>query len=475
MNILSFQFALFFLLVLPCNWLLRGRTGHRWYLLAASYYFYGCFGLEFLGILVEFSFFTWLFAEILGRSRNKTGRFLCISLLLLIGLSGLAFFKYYDFFFMTTDQVFVGMGLSNPLPMLDIFLPVGISFFTFQGLSYAIDVYRDPAAKVGNPLDVFLFVAFFPTILSGPILRARQFVPQLTNTTPLSRDAVSAGYFLLLSGLFKKLVLSSYLASHIVNHVFDFPDGFTWFGALSGVLGYSIQIYCDFSGYTDLVLGVGLLMGFILPENFDRPYSALSLRDFWHRWHISFSTWLRDYLYFSLGGSRVATWRKHLNLVITFALGGLWHGAGLNFIFWGLLHGVGLMFTHGLRDRRKAQGKALDSALSPVTSALSWLLTFGYVTFAWIFFRAESFDRGWEVVARVCSLDNSGDGANPIVLVIIALVLLKEFLDFDIRKAYVSVFNHCHWLVHALVVGLLGTLILRLGPDGVPAFIYFQF
>ncbi len=475
MNILSFQFALFFLLVLPLNWLLKGRSGYRLFLLAASYVFYGSFGLEFLFILVQFSFFTWLFTTLMSRTKRPGVRLLYLWLLICVGLGGLAFYKYFDLIFTATDRLLVGVGLSNPLPMLDVLLPVGISFFTFQGLSYAIDMYRDPAAAMKRPLDVFVFVAFFPTILSGPILRAHQLAPQLDNTAPLSREAATAGYFLLLSGMFKKLVLSSYLASHVVNHVFDYPDGFSFLGALCGVLGYSIQIYCDFSGYTDLVLGVGLLMGFILPENFDRPYRSLSLREFWHRWHISFSTWLRDYLYFSLGGSRVSAWRKHLNLLLTFALGGLWHGAGLNFIFWGVLHGLGLMLNHGLRDRRKARGLPLDPRRSPLMSAFCWLLTFGYVSFAWIFFRAESFGQGWEVVGRVLSLDNAGQGANLVVLAIVVLVLLKEFLGFDIRKLYVNVFGRVHWGVQTLVVGLLGTVIYRLGPDGVPAFIYFQF
>ncbi len=475
MNILSFQFALFFLVVLPLNWILKGRTGYRPFLLAASYLFYGSFGLEFLFILVQFSFFTWLCTSLMARAAGPGIRRLCLYLLVGIGLGGLAFFKYYDLIFMTTDRLLVGVGLFNPLPMLDMLLPVGISFFTFQGLSYAIDVYRDPAAAIQRPLDVFLFVAFFPTILSGPILRAHQLVPQLDNIAPLRKDAAMAGYFLLLSGMFKKLVLSSYLASHAVNHVFDYPDAFSFVGALCGVLGYTIQIYCDFSGYTDLVLGVGLLLGFMLPENFDRPYRSSSLREFWHRWHISFSTWLRDYLYFSLGGSRVPTWRKHCNLLLTFALGGLWHGAGLNFIFWGLLHGLGLSLNHGLRDRRKARGLPLDPRRSLVMDALCWLLTFGYVSFAWIFFRASTFEQGWEVVTRVCSLDTSGEGANIVVLGIVALVLLKEFLRFDMRQTYVNVFGRVHWGVQTLVFGLLGTIILRLGPDGVPAFIYFQF
>jgi len=474
MNIVSFQFALFFLVVLPCNWLLRGRPGYRLFLLAASYVFYGAFGLKFLLILVEFSFFTWLFSLLMSRTARQGLRRLYLTLLLCIGLFGLAFYKYYDLIFFGMDRLLIGMGLHNPLPMLDIMLPVGISFFTFQGLSYAMDVYRDPEAVLPDIRDVLVFVAFFPTILSGPILRAPQLVPQLDKRPALAKDDCSAGVFLILSGLFKKLVLAGYLGAHGVAHVFDFPDAHSSLGVLAGVLAYTMQIYCDFSGYTDLVLGVGLLMGFSLPQNFDRPYASFSVREFWHRWHISFSTWLRDYLYFSLGGSRVAAWRKHLNLLLTMAIGGLWHGAGLNFIFWGVLHGAGLIANHLYRDTRKRRGLAPDTT-TPLARAACWLGTFAFVSFAWIFFRANSFEQGWDVVLRMLTLDSEGDGPNVYVLAIVALVLLKDIANFDMKSAYVARLRRVPLLVHALLLGILGTLILRLGPDGVPMFIYFQF
>lgn len=474
MNIVSFQFALFFLLVLPLNWLLKGRAGYRLFLLAASYLFYGAFGLKFLLILVEFSFFTWLFARLMAGAKTRWVRRLYLTLLLCIGLLGLAFYKYYDLIFFTTDRLLVGMGLHNPLPMLDVILPIGISFFTFQGLSYAMDVYRDPKALLPGILDVLVFVAFFPTILSGPILRAPQLVPQLRTRDPLKKNDCLAGCFLILSGLFKKLVLAGYLGSHGVAHVFEFPDGHSSLAAFTAAMAYTIQIYCDFSGYTDLVLGVGALMGFSLPQNFNRPYASTSLREFWHRWHISFSTWLRDYLYFSFGGSRVATWRKHFNLLATMAIGGLWHGAGLNFIFWGLLHGAGLVVNHLLRDRAKRAGRP-DKPANFTGKAFSWLATFAFVSFAWIFFRADTFQQGLDVVSRILALDGEGEGANGYVLALVCLVLLKDFIKFDMKKTYVSAMQRVPLLVHAAILGILGTLILRLGPDGVPMFIYFQF
>ena len=474
MNIVSFQFALFFLLVLPLNYSLRGRAGYRLFLLAASYLFYGSYGLSFLAILVEFSLATWFFSLLMARTANPALRRLWLVLLLGIGLSGLGFYKYYDFIFSGADRLLVGFGLQNPLPMLDILLPVGISFFTFQGLSYAMDVYRDPKAVLPDLLDVAVFVAFFPTILSGPILRAPQLVPQLRQRILPDRESTAAGCFLILSGLCKKLVLAGYLAAHGVGHVFEMPDAYSSGAVLTAVLAYSLQIYCDFSGYTDLVLGIGLLMGFSLPQNFARPYAAGNIREFWHRWHISFSTWLRDYLYFSLGGSRVKAWRKHANLLLTMALGGLWHGAGLNFLFWGVLHGCALMLSHGLRDLRQRLGRSPEGG-GPVGKVLGWLLTFAFVTFAWIFFRAESFDQGWGVVLRLAALDGAGESANLIVLGLVLLLLLKEFWNFDMQRAYAARMARIPLLVHAVVLGVLGTLLLRLGPDGVPQFIYFQF
>ena len=474
MNIVSFQFALLFLLILPLNWLLRGRSGYKPFLLIASYVFYGAFGLKFLAILVEFSFFTWLFSLLMSRTRRPGLRKFLLVLLLCIGLFGLAFYKYYDLIFMAADRLLVGMGQTNPLPMLDIILPVGISFFTFQGLSYAIDVYRNPESVRTSILDVLVFVAFFPTILSGPILRAWQLLPQLDQRPILTQEACLRGYFLLLSGLFKKLVLASYLGSHAVSHVFEMPDGFSSLTVLSGVLAYSMQIYCDFSGYTDLVLGLGLLMGFTLPENFDRPYSSLSVREFWRRWHISFSTWLRDYLYISMGGSRVPVWRKHLNLLTTMTLGGLWHGAGLNFIFWGVLHGCALIVNHLFRDMREKFAPGLKAS-GAAWNILCWLLTFSFVSFAWIFFRADSFGHGWDVVLRILAFDAEGDTANIFVPGIVLLVLLKDLSKFDMQAFYVKYFKQVPLVVHALVLGLCATLILRLGPDGVPQFIYFQF
>ncbi len=480
MGLISFQFALFFLIILPVNWMLRSRRlPYRLFLLAASYFFYGSFQLWFLLLLVNFSFFTWLLPLLMARTQHGGVRRGLIILQVCIGLAGLAFFKYYDFIYQSADFLLVSMGLQNQLPQWDIFLPIGISFFTFQGLSYGIDVYRDSKAVVKSPLDIFIFVAFFPTILSGPILRTSQLIPQLDHGE-LDREKSARGFFLILSGLFKKLFLATYLAEHLVQHAFEFPDGFSSWAVLCATFGYSIQILADFSGYTDLVMGVALLLGFSIPDNFDRPYRSTSLQEFWRRWHISFSFWLRDYLYISLGGSRVGKFRKYCNLFVTMALGGLWHGAGYNFLFWGIIHGLGLIVVHGFRDLKKSLFGTPASAGSAsfgglLTKSGSWLLTFLFVTFAWVFFGAEDFSRAVEILQRIAAMDPEGEGVRFLVYIIIAGVLLKEVLSFDIEKFYVSRVKNLPVPLQALLVGLICAIIIRLGPDGVPSFIYYRF
>ena len=471
MNIVSFQFALFFLAVLPLNWLLRRHPlGYRLFLLAASYYAYGSYNPVFLLILFVFSFFTWLLG--LAVAKDPRRRKLMVALHLILGLSGLAFFKYYDLFYQTMDSLLVGRGLANHLPQWDIILPIGISFFTFQGISYLLDVARDPEQLADNGLDVFIFVAFFPTLLSGPILRARQFLPQITAPT-MTRETWVRAYFLLLSGLFKKLVLASYLAEHIVGQVFESPETCSSATVALGCVAYSIQILCDFSGYTDLVMGVGGLMGFTIPDNFKLPYAATNLREFWHRWHISFSTWLRDYLYFSLGGNRKGLLRKHFNLLLTMTLGGFWHGAGFNYIVWGFLHGAGLIVAHFFND--VTSRSASHKPGTPAGRAASWFITFLFVTMAWIFFRAESFSAAMTVLKRIVIFDGRGEILGLYAIPIVACVLLREIAGWDIVGSYVERVKNWPIVAHAAIAGILGALVLRLGPDGVPQFIYFQF
>ena len=270
----------------------------------------------------------------MGNFRNNKGKLL-LTLSLLIDLGLLGYFKYTNFF----GTLFANIT-GNNFEMLDIFLPVGISFFTFQSLSYIIDVYRGTLKPLNNILDYAFYVSFFPQLVAGPIVRARDFIPQIRKPLEITKEMFGTGVFFIVGGLFKKAVISDYISINFVERVFEQPSLYSGFENLMGAYGYTLQIYCDFSGYSDMAIGIALLLGFKFPINFNAPYKSSSITEFWHRWHISLSSWLKDYLYISLGGNRKGKIRQYINLMITMLLGGLWHGASFNFVIWGGFHGI---------------------------------------------------------------------------------------------------------------------------------------
>ncbi len=484
MNITSFEFALFFAAILPLNWLLRPRAGaYRIFLLLVSYIFYASFNAKFLLILLFFSFLTWFFAVVFAETSDARFRRFCLILYVGFSLGMLIFFKYYEMLYISADWLFRTVSVKSPVPLLDVIMPIGISFFTFQGMSYAIDVYRDPSKVERSLVEVLCFISFFPTILSGPILRAGNFLPQLKKERVESVDFTRA-FYLLTRGLIKKIIISSYLSEHIVRATFGAPEGFTSAAVLVGVLSYAVQIYCDFSGYSDLAQGVGLLMGFDIPDNFNAPYVSLSLRDFWRRWHITFSLWLRDYLYISLGGNRKGRFRKYANLVTTMALGGLWHGAAYNFLVWGFIHGFGLVGAHLVNDARLSRAKAREAAGKPPAGPgfwgmawkpFAWVLTFAYVNVAWVFFGAEDAGKAVDILRRIVVWDGSGAGFRPACLVLVGLVLLVQLLHLSGRDVFRKSFDWLPMPLQGAALGVVAACILKLGPDGVLPFIYFQF
>ena len=278
--------------------------------------------------------------------------------------------------------------MESPLPLLQILLPVGISFYTFMGISYIVDVYRRQLEPAGW-LDTFLYLSFFPHLVAGPIVRGAELFPQFAKRRDPKHVDFSRAAYLIFAGLFKKVVLSSYLATTIVDPVFGDPGAHSSSEILVAVYGYAVQIYADFSGYTDIAIGIALLLGFEFPQNFDRPYTARSLQDFWRRWHMTLSRWLRDYLYIPLGGSRRGKLRTYLNIFITMLLGGLWHGAAWNFVVWGGIQGAGQVIGHARRDRRAERGLP-EPEDTPRRRAVERFVTFHIVCLGWIFFRAGS-------------------------------------------------------------------------------------
>lgn len=356
---------------------LAGRWGKAWLglLIALSLAFYASWNPWYCAPLLLTSVVDYLVGEALGRAERSWLRRLLVTASLVFDLGLLALFKYFN----------LAAGSLGASPPFRVAFAAGISFYTFQSLSYVIDVYRRDQEPVGSLPRYIAFVSFFPTLLAGPITRAETLHPQLAKgPAAITSDATSRALFLIALGFVKKALIADWLAVNLVNRVFDIPGLYSSGEVLAGIYAYAIQIYCDFSGYSDIAIGSALLLGFNLKDNFNSPYRSLDLTEFWRRWHISFSTWLRDYLFFALPGKRPGTPFPYLNLVITFTLGGLWHGASWTFAVWGLMHGVGLAFlrfvsARGARKARPAWRKVLGA-----------LVTFHFVAASWVFFRATS-------------------------------------------------------------------------------------
>jgi D-alanyl-lipoteichoic acid acyltransferase DltB (MBOAT superfamily) len=355
----------------------------------------------------------------------------------------------------------------------EIILPVGISFYTFQTLSYSIDIYRGKIEPCGRLLDFAFFVSFFPQLVAGPIVRAIDFLPQINKPYSLSRKGFGNAVFLIVTGLVKKVVISDYISVNFVDRVFDNPEIYSGFMNLMAVYGYSIQIYCDFSGYSDMAIGLAALLGFKLPINFNNPYKSKSITEFWRRWHISLSTWLRDYLYISIGGNRKGKIRTYINLLITMLLGGLWHGAALKFIIWGGIHGLGLAF-------HKLWLSVVKVKKNLLWSLLSMLLTFHFVAFCWMYFRAIDIKTVQSMIHQIfydfdlTEISSRIQGYwKPFSFILFGFVihLLPSKFKLYLKKSFSSTPIY----IQVLMISLLIFLIYQAKSAEIQPFIYFQF
>ncbi len=460
----SIAFACFLPLMLALYWSLRGSP-RRWALLLGSYFFYSWWDWRFTSLLLISTFVDYSCGRALERRVGRTGRkrFLIISICTNLGI--LATFKYFNFFRDSAAALFGILGMGADLPTLDLILPLGISFYTFQTMSYTIDVYRGAAAE-RSLRDFAIFVACFPQLVAGPIMRARVFLPQLKAEQRFADADMAAGVYRLFRGLFKKMVVADTLAIY-VDAVFAAPQGYTGVSAWIALYAYAFQIYMDFSGYTDIALGVGRMLGLRLMENFDRPYLADSPRDFWRRWHISLSSWLRDYLYIPLGGSRHGRWRTLRNLFITMTLGGLWHGAAWTFVAWGMFHGALLAAERvGSEVLRRVTGRA---GLS-VPRILKVLLMFHLVCLGWLLFRAPS----WDVVEVMWGnlFDFSGNVQGLRFGLLVLVCAVAHVLPAP--GAFPKRFVQCPPLARGALAALCLWAAILLTPQARP-FIYFQF
>jgi alginate O-acetyltransferase complex protein AlgI len=462
----TIEFAAFFAIVFVLSWALMPHPrAWRPFILAASYVFYGWVDWRWVLLLVASSVVNTVAAQVIARSPSQVTRKRALTVAIVFDLGLLAVFKYLGFFVSELDGGLDSIGLGSSIPLLQIVLPIGISFFTFQAISYVVDVYRGetPAASL---IDVAILQAFFPHIVAGPIVRANELLPQLR--TPRDPRTVLAGpaIFLIVGGLIKKTVIADELARRIVDPVYSDPSSHSPGELLLAFYGFAAQIYCDFSGYTDMAIGLALLLGYHLPQNFNRPYLALSLQDFWRRWHMTLSRWLRDYLYIPLGGNRGGRLRTYRNVMITMLLGGLWHGASWTFLLWGGIHGTALSVERFARER-------YPGFRLPAWAA--WLVTFNVVCVAWVFFRSPDLATAFDVLGGLGLSGPSPLVTLPLVLLVVAAVAIQAVPRGRFREAEA-------WLVARPVAfqGVaVGALIVAadaaVGQQGVAPFIYYQF
>ena len=469
-----------------------------------SYYFYYKSSGFFFWLLALVTTSDYFIARAIGGVGKGTLGKTLVVLSLVLDLGLLVFFKYTNFLGETICTLLTNCGVHVPSAISgsylqsvvwqprDIFLPVGISFFTFQSLSYTIDVYRGNIKPLNRLLDYAFYVSFFPQLVAGPIVRARDFIPQIRRPLFVSDQMFGTGVFLIIAGLFKKAVISDYISINFVERIFDQPDLYSGLENLLAVYGYTLQIYCDFSGYSDMAIGIALLLGFQFPKNFDSPYKSKSITEFWRRWHISLSSWLKDYLYISLGGNRHGKIRQYFNLLMTMLLGGLWHGASLKFILWGGIHGLLLCLDKiwhtifpaispltYLPSKHNPNPK-LSTFNSQLSTLIGGLLTFHLVAALWVLFRAPSFAISEQVFHQIwfkfepqifLQWCTSYKAVAFLMLLGYVLHFTPEFLS-DKAKTLVT---RSPLVVKALLIVLLVWVVIQIKSSDVQPFIYFQF
>jgi alginate O-acetyltransferase complex protein AlgI len=499
-------------------------------MVAASWFFYSTADWRFVALLAWSTVANHFFARRIYRSSARH-RSVWTAVAIAANLAVLGWFKYIGFLALSGQSILNLVGLPAKLPLPEVALPIGISFFTFQALSYVIDTSRGKV-RPSSMLDFAVYLSFFPHLVAGPIVRASEFLPQIRRRIDPRRIDATRAFWLISLGLFKKVVIASYLASRAADPLFGFPNQHAGIEALFGVYAYAIQIYADFSGYTDIAIGLALLLGIQFPQNFNAPYAAASLRDFWRRWHMTLSRWLRDYLYIPLGGGRRSRRRTYVNLMLTMLLGGLWHGAAWTFVAWGGLHGAGLAAERWFGERR-ARAASTDATGEPVSappaplvaaavtvgpaapaaaapsppsvpstssapirpigpigpadpkgapvssrSARLWLgrlLTFHLVCLGWIFFRASSFHNALEVLGRILWGRGHHIPLNPLVVATIVAALAAQLVPDRWSRGLQERFSRLSiWAQSGSLAGVLVVIDL-LGPAGVAPFIYFRF
>lgn len=456
-------------------YLLRNRMTARiiYVTLFSIYFYYKCSGYYVLLLLIVTTS-DYLLARWMEQTSHDSRRKWAVVVSVLLNLSLLGYFKYTNMLVGIYDSI-----IGNNFEPLSIFLPIGISFFIFQSLSYTIDVYRRDLPAVRHWIDYAFYISFFPMLVAGPIIRAGEFIPQIRQKIHLSQTMLAQGLFMILCGLIKKSIISDYIGINFVDRIFDDPTLYSGFENLMGIYGYGLQIYCDFSGYSDMAIGIALLLGFRVSLNFDSPYKSASITEFWRRWHISLSGWLRDYLYISMGGNRRGSLRTYIHLMVTMLIGGLWHGASVKFILWGGFHGLWLVIEKGV-CHLSPSFKLIGSQMGFWSRALRVLLTFHLVLLGWIFFRASSVEIGVSMLQQIFTQFNGQimmqfAAGYPMVCILMAVGYLLHITPKSITQRARDGFAQAPFLVQTLCFVVICWIIFQIQSSEVQPFIYFQF
>src|SRR4051794_10692423 len=457
------EFGIFFTVVLALSWaLMPYPVVWKPFILIASYIFYGAAGWKFCVLLAFITLANQAAANLLMRTEAPRTRKAIMVTAVAVDLGVLGVFKYYGFFATQINAVLERFGLGFSAPLVALAIPLGVSFFTFQAISYTVDVYRR-TIDAGSLIDVALYLSFFSHIVAGPIVRAREFLPQLATPRNPRDVPVGAAIGLIALGLIKKVAIADFLARTLVDPVFAVPQAYSAPDVLLASYGYAAQIFCDFSGYTDIAIGTALLMGIVFPQNFHRPYAALGFQQFWRGWHMTLSRFLRDFLYIPLGGSRGGRLFTARNLMLTMLLGGLWHGAAWTFVLWGALHGTALV------------AERFFTGWERLPAPLRWLITFHVVVLAWILFRSPDLSIAGDVLRQLTSPGPATLWTFPAVLAVASVIGLQL-----VPEGWIESFRLRVEALHPVALGFgLAVVILVVGAtvpsEGVPPFIYFQF
>jgi D-alanyl-lipoteichoic acid acyltransferase DltB (MBOAT superfamily) len=469
----TIDFAVFFAVVFAITWALNGHnTWKKWWLVATSYYFYAFWRVEFTLLLAGSSVFNYVVALGLGRLGDGPWRRVLLTAAVAANLALLGYFKYYNFFAASLIDALAAAGINAEISFIEMALPIAISFLTFHALSYIIDVYRRVLKPTTSLVDILLYISFFPHLIAGPIVRADKFLVQ--TAAPRDPAAIRLGQcvLLILGGLFKKVIVANYLSTEFVDDVFRVPGDHSSFDLLFAMYAYSIQIYCDFSAYTDIAIGVAGLLGYEFPQNFNFPYRAGSPQDFWRRWHMSLSIWLRDYLYVSLGGNRRGELIACRNVMITMLLGGLWHGASWNFVIWGGLHGLALVIQRMLPVARSRAATGIGAGIGGV---LGWFVTLQFVSLTWVFFRSPSIEASFVYFKTLFGATDWSTTVTPFVAVVFAAGVLTHFIPPRWYEALEWGYDRSPLVMKVLAPFVVIFLISAAAPAGIAPFIYFQF